>query len=146
MTRRLVKESKPINTWLGTRLHLVRRRLGLTQQAVGAIMQRTDSTISDLENGYTDITADHLSRFATGLELPMAGLLLPDPGATATEPFRHRAKDSSLVVDLVVDPRKRALLARLLEALPGLSEAQLHALVSRLPRATPPRGAPTDGF
>ncbi len=132
MTRRLIKESKPVNKWLGARLCQVRKRFGLTQQALGALIGRTDSTVSDLENGYSEITADHLTRFARGLGLPVAGLLLPDPGYQASSPVAHTA-DAADVVDLLVAPAKREALGRLLEALPLLTEIELQALVSNLP-------------
>jgi transcriptional regulator with XRE-family HTH domain len=131
MTRRRIKESKPSNHWIGTRLARLRRMRNMTQQDVGDILHRTDSAISDIENGYSDITLDHLLRLAEGLKIPAAGLLLPDPGATAGVPFKNGGNNAQ-VVDLLTHEQKRQLLGQIFEHLPRLSLDQLSGLLSHL--------------
>jgi len=98
----------------------------MTQQEVGDILHRTDSAVSDIENGYSDITLDHLLRIAEGFGVPAAGLLLPDPGATAPTPYRNGAPPpTGGVIDLLAHEQKRFLLAQILEALPRLNMEQL---------------------
>jgi len=133
MTRRRIKESKPINQWIGGRLSKLRRMRHMTQQNVGDILSRTDSAVSDIENGYSDITLDHLLKIAEGLKIPAAGLLLPEADAPATAPYRsgHRSEHSA-VVQALADEERRELLGQVFEALPELNLTQLRRLAQTL--------------
>lgn len=129
MTRRRLKEAKPSNHWIGTRLAKLRRLRNMTQQEVGDILHRTDSAVSDIENGYSDITLDHLLHVAEGLGVPAAGLLLPEPGAPSHLPYKGAIGiANAAVVDLLTQDAKMQALGHILEALPRLSLDQLNEL------------------
>lgn len=126
MTRRRLKEAKASNHWIGTRLAKLRRMRNMTQQEVGDILHRTDSAVSDIENGYSDITLDHLLHVAEGLGLPAAGLLLPEPGATSAIPYKgSNGVANPAIIELLSNQPKMQALSQILEALPRLSLEQL---------------------
>jgi transcriptional regulator with XRE-family HTH domain len=109
----------------------------MTQQEVGDILHRTDSAVSDIENGYSDITLDHLLRMAEGLGVPAAGLLLPDPGAPAPAPYRSdTAVSTGAVIELLANEQKRSLLGHILERLPALSMEQLDVIAQNIDKVS----------
>lgn len=137
MTRRRLKEAKPSNHWIGTRLAKLRRMRNMTQQEVGDILRRTDSAVSDIENGYSDITLDHLLHVAEGLGLPAAGLLLPEPGAPSSVPYKGaNGAANPAIVDLLSQEAKMQALGHILEALPRLSVEQLNELARSVDQLT----------
>ena len=137
MTRRRLKEAKPSNHWIGTRLARLRRLRNMTQQEVGNILHRTDSAVSDIENGYSDITLDHLLHVAEGLGLPAAGLLLPEPGAPSHLPYKGAGATANPgLVELLTNQTKLQALSQVLEALPRLSTEQLSELAKSVEQFT----------
>lgn len=134
MTRRRIKESKPCNQWMGSRLHKLRKLRQMTQQDIGDLLDRTDSAISDIENGYSDISLGLILKIADGLELPAAGLLLSDPGFDVQVPHRNDGEPPGAgnVVDLLSNPQAKESLVQVLNALPLLTPDQLEMLAQRV--------------
>ena len=132
MTENRRRTPKQTNKWIGSRIARLRRIRGMTQRELGALIHRTDSTISDLENGYSDITLDHLLQIAKGLSVPIAALFLPEPGSSAISPDENFQPNlPSAVVALLTSDECLPLLTRILRELSSL-EAENLAYLNRM--------------
>lgn len=63
------------NNLLAQRILAARKELGNEQKDLAAIIDMSRSTLSDKENGKTEITVNELFRFADGLKKPVSELL-----------------------------------------------------------------------
>lgn len=97
--------SQDINTILGNKIRLYREKRGLTQIAAGEAAGYSKNTISNLENGITAVSVEHVFRLSDVFEVPVSEFIKDIPGFT----YKQNELQPYIVKLALLNPAYRSL-------------------------------------
>lgn len=84
---------------VATRIKAIRKRRGLSQEALAALIGRSPDAISNLERGVSSLPYDTLDLLAKGLDVPLSELFLEESGDPSRAEAVARLTDAARQLD-----------------------------------------------